>query len=63
LACKARRYEHTAARADQRPGSYDCKLQTNAGEVTLKVPTLQMQAFESAIIGRYRPRESLVEDR
>jgi hypothetical protein len=33
--CNAGRHEHTAARRDQRSGSYDRKLQTTAGEVTL----------------------------
>jgi putative transposase len=32
--CNAGRYERTAARRDQRSGSYDRKLQTKAGEVT-----------------------------
>jgi transposase-like protein len=35
-----------AARRDQRSGSYDRKLQTKAGEVTLKVPKLRRQTFE-----------------
>ena len=46
--CNAGRYERTAARRDQRSGSYDRKLQTTAGEVTLKVPKLRMQTFETA---------------
>jgi putative transposase len=33
--CNAGRYERTAARRDQRSGSYDRKLQTKAGAVTL----------------------------
>ena len=36
--CNAGRYERTAGRRDQRSGSYDRKLQTKAGAVTLKVP-------------------------
>ena len=60
--CNAGRYERTAARRDQRLGSYDRKLQTTAGEVTLKVPKLWMQTFETAIIERYRRRESSVEE-
>src|SRR5437899_9489102 len=59
--CNAGRYERTTARRDQRSGSYDRKLQTTAGEVTLKVPKLRMQTFETAIIERYRRRESSVE--
>src|SRR5258707_10479049 len=38
-------------------GSYDRKLQTKAGPVTLKVPKLRRQTFETAIIERYRRRE------
>ena len=34
------------------------KLQTKAGEVRLKVPKLRAQTFETAIIERYRRRES-----
>ena len=60
--CNAGRYERTAARRDQRSGSYDRKLQTKAGEVTLKVPKLRQQTFETAIIERYRRRESSVEE-
>ena len=54
--CNAGRYERTETRRDQRSGSYDCKLQTKAGEVRLKVPKLHRQAFETAIIERYRHR-------
>ncbi|MCG8448117.1 MAG: transposase [Pirellulales bacterium] len=35
--CGAKRYERNANRVDTRAGSYDRKLQTKAGEVTLKV--------------------------
>ena len=38
------------------------KLQTKAGEVRLKVPKLRAQTFETAIIERYRRRESSVEE-
>jgi putative transposase len=60
--CNAGRYERTAARRDQRSGSYDRKLQTQAGEVRLKIPKLRRQTFETAIIERYRRRESSVEE-
>ena len=33
---QAKRYERTADRVDTRAGSYDRKLQTKAGEVTLE---------------------------
>ncbi len=58
----AARYERTEARQDTRAGSYDRKLHTTAGEVTLKVPKLRRQTFETAIIERYRRRESSVEE-
>ena len=58
----AGRYERTEARRDIRSGSYQRKLQTRAGEVRLKVPKLRHQTFETAIIERYRRRESSVEE-
>src|ERR1700739_3059065 len=60
--CNAERYEQTETRRDQRSGSYDRKLQTKAGAVTLKIPKLRQQTFETAIIERYRRRESSVEE-
>lgn len=60
--CNAARYERSEARRDTRAGSYERKLQTKAGEVTLKVPKLRQQTFETAIIERYRRRESSVEE-
>src|SRR4029453_10385251 len=60
--CRAERYERTEARKDTRAGSYQRHLQTKAGEVTLKVPKLRSLPFETAIIERYRRRESSVEE-
>src|SRR5271165_6735005 len=60
--CGAERYERTEARKDTRAGSYERQLQTKAGEVTLKVPKLRTLPFETAIIERYRRRESSVEE-
>ena len=60
--CGAARYERSDARRDTRAGSYDRSLHTKAGEVTLKVPKLRRQTFETAIIERYRRRESSVEE-
>lgn len=60
--CNAKRYERTEARRDTRAGSYSRKLHTRAGEVSLRVPKLRRQAFETAIIERYRRRESSVEE-
>jgi transposase-like protein len=60
--CRAERYERTPDRVDTRAGSYERKLQTKAGEVTLKVPRLRSLPFETQIIERYRRRESSVEE-
>ena len=60
--CNAARYERTAARIDTRAGYYSRDLQTKAGEVKLKMPKLRQQKFETAIIERYRRRESSVEE-
>jgi putative transposase len=60
--CGAGRYERSEARQDTRAGSYERTLQTSAGEVNLKVPKLRRQTFETAIIERYRRRESSVEE-
>jgi transposase-like protein len=58
----AGRYERTKARRDTRAGSHIRKLQTQPGQVTLKVPKLRLQTFETAIIERYPRRESSVEE-
>ena len=60
--CQAGRYERSAERVDTRAGHYERKLETKAGVVTLKVPKLRTLAFETAIIDRYRRRESSVEE-
>lgn len=60
--CNAKRYERTGARRDLRAGTYERKLHTRAGEVSLRVPKLRRQTFETAIIERYRRRETSVEE-
>lgn len=60
--CRTERYERSADRADSRSGHYRRKLQTNVGEVKLKVPKFLRLPFESTIIERYRRRESSVEE-
>ena len=60
--CRAQRYERSADRLDTRAGSYTRKLQTKAGEVTLKMPRLRTLPFETQIIERYKRRESSVEE-
>jgi len=58
----ADRYERTDQRRDYRSGHYQRKLHTKAGEVTLKMPKLRKQTLDTAIIERYRRRESSVEE-
>jgi len=60
--CGAGRYERSEARKDTRAGHYERALETRAGQVSLKVPKLRRQTFETAIIERYRRRESSVEE-
>ena len=60
--CNAKRYERVADRVDTRAGHYERGLQTQAGEVALKVPKLRTLPFETQIIERYRRRESSVEE-
>jgi transposase-like protein len=60
--CNAARYERTEARKDTRAGHYQRSLHTKAGEVSLRVPKLREHKFETAIIERYRRRESSVEE-
>jgi putative transposase len=60
--CGAGRYERSEGRTDTRAGGYERSLHTRAGEVKLKVPKLRRQTFETAIIERYRRRESSVEE-
>ena len=43
-------------------GSYERTLSTSAADVNLRVPKLRRQTFETAIIERYRRRESSVEE-
>jgi putative transposase len=60
--CGAGRYERSPERVDTRAGHYKRKLHTKAGEVELEVPKLRKLPFETAIIERYRRRESSVEE-
>jgi putative transposase len=60
--CNAEKYQRSEARQDTRAGFYQRKLHTKAGEVTLNMPKLRRQTFETAIIERYRRREASVEE-
>ena len=59
---QAARYERNEARQGYRSGHYDRNLTTTSGEVTLHMPRLKGISFETAIIERYRRRESSVEE-
>ena len=59
---KAERYERTSERQGYRSGHYERNLTTTSGNVRLKIPKLKGIAFETAIIERYRRRESSVEE-
>ena len=56
------RYERSEARQGYRSGHYDRNLTTTSGDVTLHMPRLKGVSFETAIIERYRRRESSVEE-
>jgi len=60
--CRAGRYQRSAERVDTRAGHYERRLETKAGAVVLKMPKLRSLPFETAIIERYRRRESSVEE-
>ena len=59
---QAGRYERSEQRQGYRSGHYNRSLTTTAGEVTLQVPRLKGISFETAIIERYRRRDSSVEE-
>lgn len=59
---QAARYERTEARQGYRSGHYNRNLTTTSGDVRLKMPRLKGIPFETAIIERYRRRESSVEE-
>ena len=59
---QAARYERNEARQGYRSGHDDRNLTTTSGDVTLHMPRLKGVSFETAIIERYRRRESSVEE-
>ena len=59
---RAGRHERTEEREGYRAGHYDRKMTTTSGEIKVKMPKLKGVAFETAIIERYRRRESSVEE-
>lgn len=59
---QAARYERSEERQGYRSGHYNRNLTTTSGDVTLQMPKLKGVTFETAIIERYRRRESSVEE-
>lgn len=59
---QAAKYERTESRNGYRSGHYTRNLTTTSGDVKLNVPKLRGVPFETAIIERYRRRESSVEE-
>ena len=57
---QAARYERSEARQGYRSGHDGRNLPTTSGDVTLHVPRFKGVPFETAIIERYRRRESNV---
>ena len=58
----AAKYERTSARQGYRSGHYSRKLTTTSREVRLDIPKLKGVPLETAIIERYRRRESSIEE-
>ena len=58
----AERYVRDEERKGYRAGHYDRSFSTTAGDVNLKMPKLKGVTFETAIIERYRRRETSVEE-
>ena len=59
---QAARYERNETRQGYHSDHYDRNLTTTSGDVTLHVPRLKGVSFETAILERYRRRESSVEE-
>lgn len=58
----AERYARNEERKGYRAGHYDRTFTTTSGDVNLKMPKLKGVAFETAIIERYKRRETSVEE-
>lgn len=58
----AERYERSAEREAYRSEHYKRKLVTTSGEIELSVPKLRGATFQTAVIERYRRRETSVEE-
>ena len=54
-------YERTDERAAYRAGHYERGFTTTSGQVTIKMPKLKGMRFATAVIERYKRRETSVE--
>lgn len=59
---KADRHERTVEREAYRAGHYERGLTTASGQIALKMPKLKGMRFATAIIERYKRRETSVEE-
>lgn len=55
-------YERTDERAAYRAGHYERGFTTTSGQVTLKMPKLKEMRFATAVVERYKRRETRVEE-
>jgi len=60
--CGAKRYERSPDRLDTRAGHYTRSFEHKSGALSLKMPKLRKVPFETAIIDRYRRKQSSVEE-
>ena len=59
---KAEKYERSGECQRYRSGHYDRNFSTTAGDVRLKMPKIKGVPFETAIIERYKRRETSLEE-
>lgn len=59
---KAEKYGHSGERQGYRSGHYSRNFSTTAGDVRLKMPKIKGVPFETAIIERYKRRETSLEE-
>ena len=55
-------YERTDERGAYRAGHYERGFTTTSGQVTIKMPKLKGMRFATAVIERYKRRETSVEE-
>ena len=58
----AKSYERSHSRKGYRSGHYSRKFDTSCGTLNIKIPKLKGIAFQTAVLERYRCRESSIEE-